>query len=351
LLLKWGARWWTGQKEPTVSLDDVRSAGAQAADREAEDAAIARVVTRLSGEYVLRALQLVIGAFGDIRAALLVQAINLANIGAVYRTEEGRSSAGPDGSLPDELRRPIRIARLADSTGLPFESARRIVRRLIDSGACKHVSGGVIVPRSTVRRPEIVSNAIANVGYLRKFVRGVHSAGLVEPTISSPGPPLDDDVAAARVVMGISAEYILRGMKLLAETYGDIRAGVVAQTIVTANTAHLDARTGEGWRYAGIDESPPDEVRRPISIARLAESLGLPYETARQQVGRMIDAGVCRRVDGGLIVPQAVLEQPGAARATLANVAHVRKFLRDLQAEGFDSENVSAAEPATALPR
>ena len=145
-----------------------------------------------------------------------------------------------------------------------------------------------------------------------------------------------EDAAVARIVSRLSSEYILRAMQLLVEAYGEIRTGIIAQTIVTANTAHLDTRGGEGWRYAGIDETPPDEVRRPISIARLAESLGLPFETTRRHVQRLIDAGVCVRVEGGLIVPKAVLEQPDASQAALANVGYVRKFIRDLHGAGLD---------------
>ena len=158
-----------------------------------------------------------------------------------------------------------------------------------------------------------------------------------------------DDVAVARIVSRLSSEYILRALQLLVESYGEIRTGIIAQTIVTANTAHLDTRGGDGRRYSAIDETPPDEVRRPISIARLAESLGLPFETTRRHVQRLIDTGVCVRVEGGVIVPQSVLEQPDAARAALANVAFVRKFLRDVQAAGLEVR--PRAEPTrTQLP-
>jgi DNA-binding Lrp family transcriptional regulator len=321
---------------------------------EPEDAAIARIVTRLSSEYVLRAFQLLIDVFGDIRAGLLVQVINTANIAALIHTDEGRSAAGPSGTFPDEVRRPISIARLADSAGLPFESTRRIVRKLIDAGHCRRVEGGVIVPRATFERPAIVRAVSANVGYVRRFTRDLRAVGLDEArvTAGSHAPTgADADAAAARIVSVLSPVYILRALQLLADAYGDIRAGIVAQTIVTANTAHLDAPRGEGWRYAGIAETPPDEVRRPISVARLAESLGLPYETMRQQVRRLIDAGVCVRLDDGLIVPGAVLERPASARSALANVAYVQKFMRDLHAAGFDGSPRPELAAATCLKR
>ena len=133
-----------------------------------------------------------------------------------------------------------------------------------------------------------------------------------------------------------SSAYCLRALRLVVDTYGDSQAGIVAQSIVAANTAHLDVFMGEGWRYAGIDQPPPDEVRRPVSVSAIARSLGVPYETLRRQVRRLIEAGVCLRVDGGLIIPTAAVERPAAAQAMLANVRHVREFVDILRALGFD---------------
>jgi DNA-binding Lrp family transcriptional regulator len=320
----------------------------------AGDAAIARIVTRLSSEYVLRAFQLLLDPFGDIRTGLLVLAINTANVAALVRTREGRGRAGPDGTFPDDVRRPISIARVAESAGLPFESTRRIVQRLINAGDCRRVEGGVIVLRAVVERPSIFHAVSVNVGYVRKFMRDLQSAGLdaAVPLAESQASKSAGAYAAdARTVSVLSAEYILRALQLLADAYGDIRAGIVAQTIVTANTAHLDAPRGEGYRYAGIAQTPPDEVRRPISIARLAESLGLPYETMRARVRRLIDAGVCVQLDAGLIVPGAVLERPTAARSMLANVGYARKLMRDLHAVGFDGDPHDARQGPAADSR
>jgi hypothetical protein len=133
-----------------------------------------------------------------------------------------------------------------------------------------------------------------------------------------------------------SADYGLRALRLLIDPYGDLQAGIVAQSIVAANTAHLDAPMGEGWRYAGIDQPPPEQVKRPVSVLTLSRSLGLPYETLRRQVRRLIEARVCVRIKGGLVVPMAVVERPSAAQAMLANVRYVRQFVGNLRALGFD---------------
>jgi DNA-binding Lrp family transcriptional regulator len=295
---------------------------------------------------VLRILQPTIEMFGDVRAALLAQSINMANTAHIdARSEWGRGAASPSITFPDQARRPISIARLAESAGLPFESTRRIVQRLIDIGACARVEGGVILLMATLQRPDIVRAVIENVGYARRLVRDLEAVGLVahaplDWTRTDPGAV--QDTFDARVVARLSAEYLLRALKLL-DIYGDIRDGVIALTIVTANTAHLDARGGEGRRYMAIDQTPPDAACRPISVSRLADSLGLPFETTRRHVRRLMAAEVCVRVDGGLIVPQAVLDRPEVVRAALVNVGYVRKFVRDLHA--------AAAGSAVALDR
>jgi hypothetical protein len=306
---------------------------AEPVDGTAGDVAIAGLVTRLSGAYVLRIGRQLTEIFGDIRAGLLAQAIHTANTAHLDpRTEAGQRIAGPDGILPDSLRRPISISRLAESAGLPFESTRRIVHGLIDAGQCVRVEDGVIIPGSILGRPEHARMVIANLGHTRKFLRDLHAVGLMDGTAIAWThlPKEADEGLLARSVARFTAEYVLRALQLLAKSYGDIRAGIVAQTIVTANTAHLDTRPGECRRYAAIDDPFPDEARRPVSVARLADSLGVPYETMRGQAHRLVRAGLCLRVEGGLIVPQAVLERPAAVSVALTNVASLRALAADL---------------------
>src|SRR6185437_12016343 len=323
-----------GERGVSIELNSARwSAAANSGD-------IARLVTRLSSEYVLRLLQLRIEVFGDLRAGVLAQAIDTANTARfdTRHAEWGRRVIGRGRCFPNETRRPISVSALSASTGLPLETTRRVVQRLIDSGACVRVDGGVIVPMETLQRPAVARAVITNVGYLRRFVRDLQAAGFIDDApLWQPAETAVTDSFGARVLARLSGGYLLRTLRLLIDTYGDIRDGILASTIVTANTAHLDVRQGDGWLYASVDKSPPDDMRRPISIARLAESLGLPFETARRQVHRLTDAGVCVRVRGGLIVPQAVMDRPEVTRNVLANVGYVRKFVRDVLSASLDA--------------
>ena len=298
------------------------------------DAAIARLVMRLSTEYVLRRLQLLIDTYGDIRAGVLVQAINFANVDYTdARDEEVRRAAGAAGVFPDEMRRPVSVARLADAAGLPFENVRRVVQQLIVAGLIKRIPGGVIVPRSTFERPENLRAVLVNVTYVRTLMRDLQAAGLVSHVPAClAAAAREDGTWIARLVIRLSSQYFLRALQLHADIFGDVRAGIVAQTIISANTAYLDTRSGEGWRYAGIDLPLPDDARRPISVNSIAGSLGLPYETVRRRVDRLLEAKLCARAPGGVIVPAAILDSPSAVRAVLSNVGYVRKFARDLDA-------------------
>jgi DNA-binding Lrp family transcriptional regulator len=310
-----------------------------------EDVAIARIVTRISSEYVLASLRGLVSDLGDIRDVVIVLTIASANTAHLdARTRRGRLPAGVGDPPPDESRKPISIARVAESLGFPFETTRRRVQNLVRSDICVRVGGGVIVPAAILTRHR-TTPPIGNVGEVRNFVRNLQAVGLLRDgaTRRTPARSARGELGVAQIAAQLSSEYILRALQLLVDAYGDIRTGIVAQAIVTANTAHLDNLKGEGWRYPGLGQVPPDDDRKPIRMSRLALSLNLPYDTLRGQVRRLIETGICARVKGGLIVPSSVLQQPAAVRAMLANVRFVRRFVRDLHAVGVIAGAVEAA--------
>jgi hypothetical protein len=132
-------------------------------------------------------------------------------------------------------------------------------------------------------------------------------------------------------------EYVSRVFGALTKVYGDGREGLIVHAIVRANTGHVDFRTDDPEILAP-DAAVHDEVRRPISVNRLAQSLGLPFETTRQCVNRLIKAGTCVRVEGGVIVPKEAVQRTEVTAALLANVEVMRRLMRDLQAMGLTIE-------------
>jgi len=150
---------------------------------------------------------------------------------------------------------------------------------------------------------------------------------------ANPKPPTVE-TAAGRAAGRLSLEYILRALQQLgAALEGDILLGIVAAGVIVANTGHLD-RAGAEPRYSELDDVPPDAVRKPVTVRALSASLGIPYETTRRYVSRLINKGICIRVDGGIIATETALMRSGSHVALAANLANLRRLYRGLRRVG-----------------
>ncbi|MDP1630999.1 MAG: hypothetical protein Q8L66_06220 [Caulobacter sp.] len=144
-------------------------------------------------------------------------------------------------------------------------------------------------------------------------------------------PPENDD--RTRLAVRLGTEYALKSLRLLSSVLGgDMIAAIVIAEIVSANTAHLNAR--QDARYVRLDDLPPDSERRPVSALAVAGSLGIPRETARRCIKRLEAMGVCQRVKGGVIIPTAVLSIPQHQPLQAANIANLRQLVSRVQALG-----------------
>jgi hypothetical protein len=138
----------------------------------------------------------------------------------------------------------------------------------------------------------------------------------------------------SRLAARLSADYLLRSLKIVGElAEGELMTGLVNLALVQANVAHLD-RVSSG--YDAVDRPPPDEVRRPVSVLALSSSLGLPYETTRRHVAKMLANGQCVRRKGGVVVPAAVVDDPQRMRMLEANLVNLRRLFRGLRNAGVE---------------
>ncbi|HEY1749864.1 MAG TPA: hypothetical protein VGG29_01280 [Caulobacteraceae bacterium] len=135
----------------------------------------------------------------------------------------------------------------------------------------------------------------------------------------------------------VSTSYFLRALRLLTDLgHGDVLDAIICQAIISANTGHLSQLHGSVPRPPPPAGLPRDDQRKPISILALAESLGLPFETTRRHVNRLIKSGACQRVKGGVIVPSSTLDTPKYAAATDLNLTYVQQLVRGLRRVGLD---------------
>jgi len=111
-------------------------------------------------------------------------------------------------------------------------------------------------------------------------------------------------------------------------------------------TAALDANMAPVTRdpalmaaYGNAAESTPDELRRPVSVNAIAQSLALPFETVRRRVARLARAGLCVVGPQGVVVPNAAVTTPAYRDQMLGRYERARRFHRELKAIGALGED------------
>lgn len=140
------------------------------------------------------------------------------------------------------------------------------------------------------------------------------------------------DAAACRLAARVSTEYFLRTAQLIStHANGELAMGVVLRAIVAANIGYLDQDVATSVEFGSLDCVPPDDQRRPVSVMAIAQSLGLPFETARRHVNKLTKAALCKRVKGGIIAPAATMRGDKEDQALLTNMANLRRLYRTLK--------------------
>lgn len=126
-----------------------------------------------------------------------------------------------------------------------------------------------------------------------------------------------------------SEGYFVQLVKLLSElTGGDITKGILFISIIHANTEIIRRMDTNAHAFAVTDRMAPDEMRQPVSVYALAKGLGLPYETTRRYVAKLLDEGLCVKSDkGGIIVPGSVLASPRMTSLATRHYAQILKFV------------------------
>jgi DNA-binding Lrp family transcriptional regulator len=246
--------------------------------------------------------------------ALLVLAINQANIAPLTRDHEARARYGALATpAPDDLRRPLSINAAASSLGLPFETVRRRLRRLASDGVCRISAEGVIIPASYLASADYLSSATFDHERLRRFYAVLRIDGYAEGLPASIYPA--DPAAPVRAAMRLLADYVLRTAEGLMRETGNVISAVILVALLSA--ALLD-----------------DEAPAPATVKWLALQLGLPAETVRRHVADLEEDGLCARTSRGVAITEEILARPGLQLLLTDNAANVRRLLTGLAERG-----------------
>lgn len=158
-------------------------------------------------------------------------------------------------------------------------------------------------------------------------------------TASAPSPDM------RRQTYRLGSNYVLHAARMVAQAIDrDMITTLVFLAISRANVSAFTATAEAATTYGGLLEVPPDDVRVPVTIYRVARELSLPYETTRRHVSKLKVAGLCIVVDGGLIVPQSAYQSLGFLRAVEQNVALASALVLELGRFGVTS-NLRSSRP------
>jgi hypothetical protein len=154
---------------------------------------------------------------------------------------------------------------------------------------------------------------------------------------ASPSEASPKSAHGARAAVRLSDEYFLRALRIIVDmAEGDMITAIVFRAVVAGNIGYLDAHAAEAALYADVETVPPDRLRRPVSVLSVSGALGLPYETTRRHVRKLIASGRCRMERTGVIAPAEGMVGPAEEAAILANLANLRRLFRGLKKAGVE---------------
>jgi predicted transcriptional regulator len=251
--------------------------------------------------------------------------------------------------LPDEARPPISVYAISRMLDLPYETTRRSVGRLISMGMLAKVRKGVISPAAFMDSARVRAANAELQARLRRWLIALDRQGLVRlaggpaalwpssAAASQPGgmdPYVDE---ARRKYSRLAIGFMIEAGRLVAAiTDGNLLRGLLLVAIVQANVGRLSNDPERSQRFSDFLHPPPDEIRRPISIFALAQSLHLPYETVRRNILQMVAEGLVDRTRRGVTVPTAVVMGDRVVDASLAAQDLFRNFIRALAEAGLE---------------
>lgn len=298
-----------------------------------------RVAARLAVGFALDLVKL--GGFGrDVIDGLLLVAISQANVALITRDPElQRTFATLDHPPPDDLRRPVSVNAIASSLHLPFETTRRRVAALVKAGVLQSTTRGVILPQAPLNSVFYRMAAGANYELLRTLYFRLRKIGLLSDIVRPNAPPFEPEHPPIRLVIRLSADYILRLVDPLHRYIGDLISGLILLDVFQANTEHLadtqGGDDGEEWTEGGFVS---DADRRPVSAADIARRLGIAHETVRRRLIRLVAKGSCERSDDGYWISSRILASGLLLDIVLTNQTYMHRLFGALAESGVLSE-------------
>lgn len=253
-----------------------------------------------------------------------------------------------------EPAKPISVNNIAASLGIPYETARRRVHRLIASGLVERQGPqAIVVPDRVLADPEFARFAAALQAAFVAMVRALRAIGFdfdsfartvaADAADEAPGEP---DFVIQFQLIG----FLLRLIECGVPAHdNDLTRALVFGAIMAANAAPYTNEADTAWRFATLSDSPPEDIRRPIPVLALAETLGIPYETTRRCVGAMLrDGDIVRVGRAGVVNPRTTPRDAELHRTGALMLTRFAQLVGTLKRLGYNFETLAFDAKASA---
>ena len=301
-----------------------------------------RVIIRSMAEFLLRAVRAASRPHdGDMIRTVVFATIQTANLNARTLGGEGGRPATDLDALLDAQLRPVSVNAIAKSFGIPYETTRRAAGALIERGFCRRVSGGLIAPMAALQSPELLDVAEAVEAALGATLGRLSGIGFDFDQLAAMAdtgghsPPPHNQPPSTRHVYAVAMDFMLRTTETLLPVWGDLTRSFIFAGAMSANARAITYDPEQAWAYADMDAPPPDEARHPISVRALAQAVGMPFETVRRHVHRMVRDGGLEWRDGGVIVPMAFMQRESFQHHSPMIAMRFTRMVIDLKRAGY----------------
>jgi hypothetical protein len=243
---------------------------------------------------------------------LLILAVTQANVEALMR-DPGlqRAYADFDNPPPDDLRRPISINALAYSLRLPFETVRRRVTKLSLFGVFRTTPDGIYVPGGFVRGERHLRVLEAGYGRLLALYGEVGALAAFRD-LDDPGPA-PGAAPPLRAAARVASEYVLRLVDITTAMLGDPVDAAIWLEVMRSSAGPAPAAGRLGVRGAEV-----------------ARRLGLPTETVRRRLVRLVEVDACQKHADGVTITDERLQAADVTGLAEKNLGYLRRMFAGL---------------------
>jgi len=254
----------------------------------------------------------------------------------VLLAEALRISPESSPSSAFDVRRPIAIRAIARSFNCPYETMRRALRRLSQLELADLRDDGVVLKEGAINRHDV-----------QAYLNEIHdiTVTLIEDLYvfaQLPLPPSTDSACPEDFIKLASLDLHLLAVEGMQSLFLDLSSLMLVAAITAGNIRHITYHPELAFTYAGVDQTPPMAMRKPVLFKSLCDTLPISPTTAWRRITAMKMIGFIKSIDGGLVVDGAWLGNSKHVYNACDRIDRMRHLIKKMAASGVPLKDIKS---------